>query len=341
MKADVVVGLQLGDEAKGKITHHLLKSGRYTHCIRFNGSHNAGHSIYHNGRKFITHMIPAGVFFDNVDCIVGPGCVINPDKFIKELNELQDNGINAQAAVRVAYNAHVIQDKHLEEDADESKIGTTRMGNGPAYRDKYGRTGMRAESCDKLKPYLTDMYKELFSPGFREPFVLLEGGQGFFLDPDWTDNYPYNTSSHCTVAAALQNGVPYNSIRRVYGAAKVYETYSGFDESFQPNDDVFNKIGDAGKEFGATTGRRRKIRFVDPFDLRKAVQVNGVTHLVMSKLDILREVDVWGIRYGKDRKYNYGKDWKYLSNEEEFRMVIEAAIPPEVEIIWSSSPEGI
>ena len=148
MIADVVIGLSYGDEGKGKVTHHLLKSGEYTHCLRFNGGCNAGHTIYHKGKKFVTHHIPAGVFF-GVKSIIGPGCVVNLEQFHSEVEELEANGIQARDLVFIDVGAHIITSDHLEEDGGETAIGTTKRGNGPAYRDKYGRSGIRAGDIPK------------------------------------------------------------------------------------------------------------------------------------------------------------------------------------------------
>ena len=132
MIADIVVDLQYGDCGKGKVTHHLCKEEKYTHVIRYNGGCNAGHTIYHNGKEFITHHIPAGVFF-GIKSIIGPGCVVNPKQFFKELEELKQGGIEVDGLVFIAKNAHIITDNHLNEDSSDVKIGTTKRGNGPAY----------------------------------------------------------------------------------------------------------------------------------------------------------------------------------------------------------------
>ena len=162
MIADVVVDLQYGDCGKGKVTHHLLKSGEYTHCIRYNGGCNAGHTIFHQGSKFVTHHIPAGVFF-GVKSIIGPGCVVNLEQFFKELHDLQEAGIETAGMVFIASNAHIITEEHLREDRGDVKIGTTKRGNGPAYRDKYGRTGVRACDVPDLERYVVDVYDELYN----------------------------------------------------------------------------------------------------------------------------------------------------------------------------------
>ena len=162
MIADVVVDLQYGDCGKGKVAHHLCREGNYTHVIRYNGGCNAGHTIFHEGVKFVTHHIPCGVFF-GVKSVIGPGCVVNVDQLFKEIRQLQDYDIDVSKYLRIASNAHVITDFHLAEDKKDTKIGTTKRGNGPAYRDKYARRGVRAVQCPELAPYVIDMYTELYN----------------------------------------------------------------------------------------------------------------------------------------------------------------------------------
>ena len=291
MLADVVVDLQYGDCGKGKVAHYLCKEEDYTHVIRYNGGCNAGHTIYHNERKYITHHIPVGVFF-GIKSIIGSGCVVFPAQFFKELRELQEGGIRTEGLVFIAKYAHVITQEHLNEDGKDTSIGTTKRGNGPAYRDKYGRTGVRAEEIPELKPYLIDLYEELH---VNNPYakILFEGAQGFGLDVDWGD-YPYVTSSNCISAAACMNGVPPQKIRNIWGVAKAYETYVGA-KHFQGDDPIFNRIQEIGQEFGATTGRKRQVNWMSMGLLKKAAKINGVTHLVINKMDVLEEVKQWSV----------------------------------------------
>ena len=285
MIVDVVVGLQHGDEAKGKITHQLCSNYDYDYVLRFNGGGNAGHTIYHNGQKFITHYIPAGVFH-NVTSIIGNGCVVNPQHFLQEMQELNDAGINT-SLVRIAANCHIITDEHLEEDGRDTKIGTTKRGTGPAYRDKYNRTGLRAKDVPELKPYVVDLYKVFYShPSVK---ILCEGAQGFELDIDWGD-YPYVTSSHTTTASALLNCIPPQAIRHVWGVAKVYDTYVGT-KSFEPDGNIFKRMREYGEEYGATTGRARQCNWLNLDNMIKSLAVNGVTHLVFNKTDVLEKLD--------------------------------------------------
>ena len=327
MITDIVIGLQHGDEGKGKVTHHLLKSGRYTHCIRFNGGCNAGHTIYHHGKKFVTHHIPAGVFF-GVKSIIGPGCVLNIGKFLEEVEYLKKNGIDT-SSVRIAKNTHVITESHVREDARDDHIGTTKTGNGPAYRAKYGRRGIRAEDVHELRSFVVDMHDELYK-GEREAVILMEGAQGFWLDVDWGD-YPYVTSSHTGTAAALLNGIDPRSVRDVWGVIKMYETYVG-KKIFQPDSPVFDEIQRTGQEFGATTGRVRQCNWLDCEQLTQAIRMNGVNKLVVNKVDVLREVGVWGIR----------NPYVILGSEEEMKTAISNTCPASVkEIFYSESPKFI
>ena len=334
MIADVVVDLQYGDCGKGKVTHSLLKDGEYTHCIRYNGGCNAGHTIFHDGVMFVTHHIPAGVFF-GVKSIIGPGCVVNLEQFFNEIHDLQEAGIETTGMVFIASNAHIITESHLEEDGKDTKIGTTKRGNGPAYRDKYGREGMRACDVPNLERYVIDVYDELHNDS-KNPVILFEGAQGFGLDIDWGD-YPYVTSSHCTVGSAILNGVPPQAIRKVYGVAKGYETYVGAKE-FEPKKDakIFHEIREIGQEFGATTGRPRKCNWLDLDLLRKAIRINGVTHLIMNKMDVLKEVQTWRVRNGELRALHF------LSEQAMKEHIKEEVISCGVkELCFSYSPEGI
>lgn len=291
MIADIVVDLQYGDCGKGKIAHALCRENNYTHVIRYNGGCNAGHTIYHNGKKFVTHHIPCGVFF-GIKSIIGPGCVVHVDTFLKEIDELERAGIPAGDLVQVASNAHLITDFHRAEDGKDTKIGTTKRGNGPAYRDKYARRGIRAMEDPRLQPYIVSIYHELYeNEEFDEIEILFEGAQGFGLDPDWGD-YPYVTSSHCTVGSAILNGVPAKAIRDVWGVAKIYETYVGA-KDFEGPDEVFELIRELGEEYGATTGRPRQINWLDFDMLKMASRINGVNKLVFNKMDILEKINEW------------------------------------------------
>ena len=338
MLADIVVGLSYGDEGKGKVTHHLLKNGDYTHCIRFNGGCNAGHTIYHEGVKFVTHHIPAGVFF-GVKSIIGNGCVVNIDQFYRELQMLHDGGIETEGLIYIADNAHIITDAHLEEDGKDTTIGTTKQGNGPAYRDKYDRRGTLASEALAGTPYLIDLYAELYHSDEEfdcSSVILCEGAQGFGLDIDWGD-YPFVTSSHCTTAGALLNGIPPQAVRRVYGVAKAYDTYVGAKE-FHGEGRVFNLLQQLGQEFGATTGRPRQCNWLNIRNLKKAVDINGVTDVIINKVDILRSARTWNLR-SSDNDAIMLK----LGSEVSWKQYIKRYLNTKatVNVVFSESPERI
>jgi adenylosuccinate synthase len=332
MLADVVIGLQHGDEAKGKVTHHLCKSGEYTHVLRYNGGCNAGHTIYHEGRKFVTHHIPSGVFY-GIKSIIGSGCVVNKEQFFKEINELEEGGVNTKGLIFIAQNTHVITDAHLEEDGKDTKIGTTKRGNGPAYRDKYNREGLLAKDDPDLKEYTVNLYDEFHEN--KEVKILCEGAQGFELDIDWGD-YPFVTSSHCTTAGALLNAIPPSWIRNVWGVGKIYETYVGA-KNFEPEQEVFSRIRELGEEYGATTGRPRQCNWLDVTRLIRAIKVNDVTHVVLNKMDILRQLDTW--------KIILGGEVVNLANEDTARLVItralEVGVPHKVKVFFSDQKDKI
>ena len=336
MIADVVVGLQYGDEGKGKVTHHLCKTGGYTHVLRYNGGCNAGHTIFHEGRKFVTHHIPAGVFF-GIKSIIGNGCVLDPVQFFKELTELETHGINTQGLVYIANNCHVITSQHKEEDGKDKKIGTTKRGNGPAYRDKYGRDGVLAKDVPELKPFLINLYEEFWEKG--EVKILCEGAQGTGLDIDWGD-YPYVTSRHCLTSSALLNAIPHYAIRDVWGVAKAYETYVGAKEFQPPHNKIFGAIQEEGQEFGATTGRVRQCNWLSLPFLKKSMRLNAVNKLVVNKVDILRKVQTWSLRNGT----NKSEHSEHFASEEEFTHRIEEYLSDAVkdlDIHFSSSPHHI
>ena len=288
--ADVIVDLQAGDTGKGKVAHSLCKNGEYTHVVRYNGGGNAGHTIFHNGNKYVTHFIPCGVLY-GIKSIIGPGCVVDPLKLENEVKELEEAGFNVRENLFIDKRVHIILPSYIEEDSKDIMIGTTKTGNGPTYRNKYNRSGIRA--CDYLpSEMLIDVYEEFH--GNKKVRILFEGAQGFELDIDWGD-YPYVTSSHCTVGSAILNGVPPQKIRNVYGVAKAYRTYVG-QKTFEGDSDHFENIRVEGQEFGATTGRPRQINWIDMNDLIKAMNINGVTNLIINKIDVMEKVKTFKLK---------------------------------------------
>jgi adenylosuccinate synthase len=323
MKVDVVLGLQYGDEGKGKVCHSLLRNGEYSHVIRFNGGGNAGHTIYHNGKKMATHLIPSGVFY-GVKSIIGPGCVVDTHKFFKELEYLEENGINTKGLVFIAKNTHLVQEIHIDEDSQDTSIGTTKTGNGPAYRAKYAREGIRAEDYNVLEPYLIDMYEEFYGQDNSNFAILAEGAQAFGLDIDWGD-YPYVTSSHCSVASVLLNGFTHKHVENVYGVIKAYDTYDGA-KDFQPKEEIFEKIQEVGQEYGVTFYRKRKCNWLDWDLVLKSARMNGVDTIIMNKVDILTKLGVWKIKTSQallsfDTELQFTKWVKSELNKENIKVI--------------------
>lgn len=330
--ADVIVDLQAGDTGKGKVCNHLSNEGDYTHVIRYNGGGNAGHTIYKNGVKMVTHFIPSGIV-NGIKSIIGPGCVVNVDKLVKEINELQLSGVQVIGNLFIDKRVHLVTDAHVAEDSKDTDIGTTKTGNGPAYRDKYYRKGVRAESSSFLKEMVIDIYDELHNTGNNK--ILFEGAQGFELDVDWGD-YPYVTSSHCTVGSAVLNGVPPQRIRKVYGVCKAYNTYVGAKE-FEKDEKVFEQIREFGNEYGATTGRKRQIAWTNLDDIIKAARINGVTHLIVNKIDVLEKVGTFRLTHEGIERSFVVKDFFQIY----FTNVIKETCPLIREIIFSESAEKI
>ena len=282
---DVVIGMQYGDEGKGKIANQMAASGEYDYVFRFNGGGNAGHTIYLNGEKIVTHLVPCGILH-GIPSVIGNGCVINTQKLFEEIEYLENLGFNT-SLLKIAENAHIITREHIEEDSKDTKIGTTRTGNGPCYRDKVSRTGLRAKDVPELQPYLIDMYSLIHSSPKK---FLAEGAQGYWLDIDFGD-YPYVTSSNTGVGAVLNNGFNFKQVRDVVGVIKCYSTYVGAKDYQQVHDDRFEKLREIGQEYGATTGRPRQIDWLNLDEVNQACQMNGVTKLIVNKMDVLAQVE--------------------------------------------------
>ena len=309
---DFVLGLQNGDEGKGAVAHSLASRPEYNLVMRCQGGSNAGHTIFHQGNKVVTHLVPCG-FMHNKVSIIGSGCVVNVRKFFEEINYLKQLGFNTNY-IYIADNAHVVTEEHISEEANEAKIGTTKQGIGPAYRDKYARKGLRAKDVPDLAGYTINLY-ELLHEKENNLRILVEGAQGFELDIDHGD-YPYVTSSHTTLAGCLLNLLPHNKVRKVYGCIKAYETYVG-SKSFQDKNDedfkVLEQLADLGNEYGSTTGRRRQCNWIDEKMLKKASVVNCVTHLIISKMDILTHLNNhYQNKFWKTKQRNFDSKSKFI-----------------------------
>lgn len=334
-KINLLLGLQWGDEGKGKIVD--IFTAQHDIIARFQGGPNAGHTLVFNGHKHVLHTIPSGVFHENAINIIGNGVVIDPVIFKKEIENLKPFNLPLAEKLLISRHAHLILPTHRLLDAasetskGKAKIGSTLKGIGPTYMDKTGRNGLRVgdiERHDWLERYqaLTEKHLkmisyydvkldfdlvELESDFFKgieilKQFqwidsvdfmhkaiangkkILAEGAQGTLLDVDF-GTYPYVTSSSTSAAGACTGlGVPPNQIGEVYGIMKAYTTRVGSGpfptELF---DEIGAKISEIGNEVGATTGRPRRCGWLDLVSLKYAVQLNGVTQLLMMKADVL------------------------------------------------------
>ncbi len=339
MAVDLLLGLQWGDEGKGKIVDVLTKD--YGIIARFQGGPNAGHTLEFDGIKHVLRTIPSGIFHKDSMNIIGNGVVIDPVVFVKELEGLDKFGIDYKKTLIVSRKAHVILPTHRLLDAaseaskGKAKIGSTLKGIGPTYMDKTGRNGIRIGDlelanweekyrslADKheamIKFYdvaieynLNELEKEFFEAvkALKEltfidseeylntaikngTTILAEGAQGSLLDIDF-GTYPFVTSSNTTAAGACTGlGIAPNRVKEVYGIFKAYTTRVGSGpfptELF---DETGAKMAKIGNEFGAVTGRPRRCGWLDLVALKYAVQVNGVTQLMMMKGDVLSGFD--------------------------------------------------
>jgi adenylosuccinate synthase len=282
--ADIIVGLAWGDEGKGKISSALAKD--YDMVCRWNGGPNAGHTVYLDGKKYKTHLIPSGVFHGKPS-IIGPNCVINVDKFLEEIDYLEKNGFDS-SLVEIHPYAHVITEDHIKYDLEhlKPKLGTTGQGIAPCYADKANRVGIQAwKSLDKK--YIWDMK--------LDGKILCEGAQSIWLDINWGD-YPYVTSSETFPHNACSLGFSPKKIRDIIGVAKIYDTKSGVDPLFPESlwdDPVLDKIIEIGGEKGTTTGRKRIVNWLNVKKLCNAINLSGVTKLIINKCDILEQVGVF------------------------------------------------
>ena len=286
---DICVGLAWGDEAKGKIVSSLSQSDTYDIVCRWAGGSNAGHTIWIQNRKYITHLVPCGILFNKLS-IIGPDCVLHIPSFFNEIKYLRENGFDT-SKVKVSPSCHIVSDDHIYEDTqkESNALGTTSQGIRQCYRDKYARIGTRAIDCPELHSYLWD--------GKLHGNVLCEGAQGFWLDIN-CGNYPYVTSSTTLPYGACSLGFSPKKIRTIYGAAKMYDTRSGVDPDFPESllqDEELKSIATLGEEYGNTTGRPRIVNWLNMNKLVKAINQSGTTMVIMSKGDVLEAVGVYRV----------------------------------------------
>ncbi|MFW2373602.1 MAG: adenylosuccinate synthase [Gammaproteobacteria bacterium] len=331
----VVLGSQWGDEGKGKIVD--LLTDRAAAVVRFQGGHNAGHTLVIGETKTVLHLIPSGILRDGVQCLIGNGVVLSPRALFEELEMLEKSGVPARQRLKISEACpmilpyHVALDHAREVARGKKAIGTTGRGIGPAYEDKVSRRGLRVgdlldekEFADKLKsvmeyhnyslvnyykaeavdyqqvldetlaygeqmkPMIADIPAMLYKLRKSGDSIMFEGAQGTLLDID-QGTYPYVTSSNTTAGGACTgSGVGPRDLDYILGITKAYTTRVGAGpfptELF---DDVGQYLGEKGHEFGATTGRSRRCGWFDGVALRRAAQVNSITGLCITKLDVL------------------------------------------------------
>lgn len=346
----VIVGTQWGDEGKGKIVD--LLTDRVRAVARFQGGHNAGHTLVIGGKKTVLHLIPSGILRKDVMCLIGNGVVLSLPALFKEMDELAQNGVDVASRLRVSESCPLILPYHAALDVAREKavgsraIGTTGRGIGPAYEDKIGRRTVRvldlfepkifaeklsqvmefhnfvltryynAEAVDfqktfdeaqahaeRLRPLVADVPGLLHGYIERREPIMFEGAQGTYLDIDH-GTYPYVTSSNtCAANAALGTGVGPESLGYVLGITKAYTTRVGAGPfPTELHDETGELLSKRGNEFGATTGRRRRCGWFDAVAVRRAVQLNGVNGLCMTKLDVLDGMDTVRICIAYDYK---------------------------------------
>jgi adenylosuccinate synthase len=292
---DIIVGLAWGDEGKGKISSALAKD--YDMVCRWNGGPNAGHTVYLDGKRYKTHLIPSGVFHGKPS-IIGPNCVVNVDKFYEEIDYLKSNGFDT-SLVKIHPYAHVITDEHIKYDLEYLKplLGTTGQGIAPCYAAKANRAGVQV---------WTKIDKKFWWDMKLHGNILCEGAQSIWLDINW-GHYPYVTSSETFPHNACSLGFSPKKIRDIIGVAKIYDTKSGVDPLFPEHlweNPTLNKIIEIGNEKGTTTGRKRLVNWLNVKKLINAINLSGVTKLIINKCDVLEEVGEYRL-FHKDKVMSF------------------------------------
>ncbi len=331
----VVIGTQWGDEGKGKIVDWL--TDHVAAVVRFQGGHNAGHTLVVGGQKTVLHLIPSGILRDGVACYIGNGVVLSPKALLDEITKLENAGVAVASRLRISEACPLILPYHSAIDIareaakGENKIGTTGRGIGPAYEDKVARRAIRLQDlfhrerfasklgevldyhnfvlkhyfktdtvdfqktldetlafADRIKPMVADVSRELAELYAAGKHILFEGAQGSLLDVDH-GTYPFVTSSNCIAGAAAPGaGVAPQMLDYVLGITKAYTTRVGSGpfptELF---DDTGAYLAKRGNEFGATTGRPRRCGWFDAAALKRSIQLNGVSGLCVTKLDVM------------------------------------------------------
>ena len=337
----VVIGTQWGDEGKGKVVDWLTDHAQGV--VRFQGGHNAGHTLVINGEKTVLHLIPSGILRDKVMCYIGNGVVVSPAALLKEMDKLAEAGIQVYERLRISEACplilpyHEAVDKAREAAKGAGKIGTTGRGIGPCYEDKVARRAIRLQDlfhrkrfaaklgevldyhnfvlknylkadtvdfqktldetlalAERLQPLVLDVPRALYEANKAGQNLLFEGAQGTLLDIDH-GTYPFVTSSNCISGAACAGaGIGPQSLHYVLGITKAYTTRVGSGpfptelyDAVDKQDPIGKMLATKGHEFGATTGRARRCGWFDAAALKRSIQINGVSGLCVTKLDVM------------------------------------------------------
>ena len=333
-----LIGTHWGDEGKGKVVDVLSENA--SACVRFQGGHNAGHTLVINDKKFVLHLIPSGILRDNVKSIIGNGVVVSIDALITEIDELTINKISLHDKLFISQNCHLILPTHIALDKareislGKKSIGTTGRGIGPCYEDKVSRKGIRfldLQNVDIFQKKLTQLmefhnfilkeyykeepidisfvrddilnkYKKISSfiintdeyinQLCKSGGVVFEGAQGTMLDVDH-GTYPYVTSSNTTLSGVISGtGINMGLINYGLGITKAYSTRVGHGPfPSELNNEQGERIGKIGGEVGATTGRTRRCGWLDLKVLKKAIQINNLSGIALTKIDVLDHFD--------------------------------------------------
>jgi adenylosuccinate synthase len=363
----VVLGTQWGDEGKGKIVDLLTE--RVAAVARFQGGHNAGHTLVIDGKKTVLHLIPSGILREGVQCLIGNGVVLSPEALLKEIKGLEQAGVKVRDSLRLSPACplilpyHVALDQARELARGESKIGTTGRGIGPAYEDKVARRGLRLDDLmhperfaaklkevmayhnfalqhyykvdpidydtvlkqalemgEELRPMVADVTSILHGLRKQGASIMFEGAQGSLLDIDH-GTYPFVTSSN-TTAGGTSTGSGFGPLYLDYilGITKAYTTrVGGGPFPTELGCDVGRRLAERGHEFGATTGRARRCGWFDAVALKHAIQINSISGICLTKLDVLDGLETISICTGyRDQQGNLVES---LSGSEDYEKV--------------------
>lgn len=346
IKNVVVIGAQWGDEGKGKIVD--LLTDRVAGVVRFQGGHNAGHTLVIGGKKTVLRLIPSGILHDGVTCFIGNGVVLSPKALFEEMGELTHAGIDVPKRLRISEACplilpyHIALDQARELAMGTAKIGTTGRGIGPAYEDKVARRAIRVQDlfarerfaaklgevldyhnfvlrsyfkvetvdfqktldealqfAERLKPMVADVSAEVNAMIRAGKRLLFEGAQAALLDVDH-GTYPFVTSSNCVAGQASAGaGVGPQQLHYVLGVAKAYATRVGSGPfPTELDDEVGEHLRVKGNEYGSVTGRPRRCGWFDAAGLRRVVELNGISGLCITKLDVMDGLDTVRVAVG-------------------------------------------